>query len=76
MAIKWTKTTNGFRSVCGRFEITRYIRRGGIEWGVTDNVCPMEKGVSGCLRTLREAKDVAEWRSVNRNPGKPLIKVL
>lgn len=73
--LKWTKTTGGFRSECGRFEISRQIRRYGIEWVLTDKVCPVEAGVSGAKSTLSAAKEAAEWRLVNR-PGKPLVEIL
>lgn len=73
--LKWIKTTTGFKSKCGRFAINRFIRRGCIEWGLVDHVCPVEPGVSGACRRLVDAKDAAEWRLVNR-PGNPLIDVL
>jgi len=66
MSIQWKKKGSGYVSACGRFEINRMIRRYGIEWLLTDKIVPIEHGVSGSVNTLREAKDTAEWRLINR----------
>lgn len=63
--IKWEKTGTGYKSSCGRFEIIRFIRRNGIEWGLLDFVVPIPHEVSGPVRTLRQAKDIADWRLAN-----------
>jgi hypothetical protein len=71
-ANKWTC---GYQSACGRFRITRYIRRGGIEWGLDDQAVPFV--MDRICRTLADARYHAEWRLANVRPqGRPLIEVL
>ncbi len=64
--VQWKKTSSGYISADGRFEIRRYMRRNGIEWDLVDQLVPVEPGVSGARRNLKDIKDAAEWRVANR----------
>jgi hypothetical protein len=63
--MKWKKQEQDYVSQCGRFIIVRYIRRGGIEWGLKDKMVPIPHSTSGCVSRLAKAKEHAEWRLRN-----------